>query len=130
MKQLNEKLMSINEQISTNINKINPEVQQQKTELDKKREELNGSYDTLLGQKADIETQLNEYNSIQEENDNQIIYVTQQEASMKFWTIITVIIILITIKNMYGDESPPMILNVLLIGIIIFIILTAILGFL
>lgn len=129
MKQLNEKLLSINEQISSSINNINPELEKQMTELNKKREELNGSYDSLLGQKADIENQLNEYNSIKEENDNQIIYVTQQEASMKFWAIITTIIVLITIKNMYGDESPPMILNVLLIGIIVLIVLTTISGF-
>jgi chromosome segregation ATPase len=127
IKQLNEKLLSINEQISSTINNINPEIQKQMTELNKKRQELNDSYDSLLGQKANIETQLNEYYSIQEENDNQIIYVTQQEAKMKFWTIITVVILLITMKNMYGDESPPMILNVLLIGILVFIVLTTIL---
>lgn len=129
MKQLNEKLLSINEQISSTINNINPEIQKQMTELNKKRKDLNESYNLLLGQKADIETQLNEYYSIQEENNNQIIYVTQQETMMKFWAIITVVILLITMKNMYGDSSPPIILNVLLIGILLFIVLTTILGF-
>lgn len=128
MKTLNDKLLSLNKQIADEINYVNPQVEQQSEEMNTKYIQLNESYQQLLEQKLEMEKQLQEYSSVEEEYDNQSLYVNQQASYMKVWVIITAVIVLITMKSMYGDASPPMFFTVLLVGIIVLIIITSILG--
>jgi hypothetical protein len=122
MKGLNEKLLSLNEQITSELTNINPEVEEQSQNKNTKQQKLHASYQSLLEQKLEMEGQLQEYNSIDEEYENQSLYVNQQTVSMRFWVLITSIVLLITITRMSGSDRSP--LSIWLIILIILTILT------
>lgn len=124
MKTLNDRLLQINKEISDALQSINPEVREQYEEKNQKHQELNSSYNQLLEQKIEIDKQLQEYYSIDQEENNQAIYVNQQNVSYRFWVLITCLVLLITIKRMVGSESPPLSITIWLIIIIVLIILT------
>lgn len=124
MKSLNEKLLSINQQIISEMSKISPEVQQQTTEKNDTYKELDNSYQNLLEQKMEMERQLQEYYSIEEDYNNQTLYVNQKALSMKIWMLVCAIVLLVTITKMYGPESPPLFATLWLIILILFVVLS------
>lgn len=124
MKYLNDRLLTLNKQITDELQNINPEVRQQYEEKNQKQQELNTSYNKLLEQKIELDKQLQEYYSIDQEENNQSIYVNQQNVSLRFWVLITSLVVLITIKRMFGSESPPIAMTIWILIIIVLIILT------
>lgn len=124
MKYLNERLLTLNKQINDELQNINPEVRQQYEEKIQKQQELNMSYNKLLEQKIELDKQLQEYYSINQEESNQSIYVTQQNVSLRFWVLITALVVLITLKRIFGSESPPIAITFWILIIIVLIILT------
>lgn len=128
MKALNEKLLSINQKIMSEMSKMNPEVEQQDVDKSKTYKELDSSYQNLLEQKMEMERQLQEYYSIEEDYDNQNLYVNQAALSMKFWVIVCAVVLLITMSNMYGEEGLPSFIKFPLIILIGLVIITTILS--
>ena len=124
MKGLNDQLLSINEQITNELKKSNPYIQQQSQEKNMQQQKLSESYQKLLEQKMEMEKQLQEYYSIEQDYDNQSLYVNQQTVSMRFWVLITCLILLVTFNKMYGSESPPIAITLWLLIIIVLIVLT------
>lgn len=124
MKGLNDQLLNINEQITNELKKSDPYIQQQSQEKNIQQQKLSESYQQLLEQKMEMEKQLQEYYSIEEEYDNQSLYVKQQTVSMRFWVLITCLILLVTFNKMYGSESPPIAITLWLLIIIVLIVLT------
>lgn len=122
MKYLNDRLLDLNNQIKNALQTINPEVREQYEEKQQKQQELNSSYNKLLEQKIELDKQLQEYYSIEQGENNQSIYVNQTNISYKFWVLITCIVLIITIKKLFGIESPT--ITVFFIIIIVLIILT------
>ena len=90
----------MNKKITDELQNINPEVIQQHEEKNQKQQELNQSYNKLLEQKIELDKQLQEYYSIEQEESNQSIYVTQQNASFRLWVFIAALVVLITLKKM------------------------------
>jgi hypothetical protein len=124
MKGLNDQLLSINEQITNELKKSNPYIQQQSQEKNIQQQKLGESYQQLLEQKMEMEKQLQQYYSIEQDYDNQSLYVNQQTVSMRFWVLITCLILLVTFNKMYGSESPPIAITLWLLIIIVLIVLT------
>jgi hypothetical protein len=124
MKNLNERLLDLNNKIKDALHSINPEVREQYEEKNKKQKELNTSYNQLLEQKIQLDKQLQEYYSIEQEENTKSIYVQQQHVSYRFWVLITCLVLLITITRMVGSESPPFSITIWIIIIIVLIILT------
>ena len=71
-----------------------------------------------------MEKQLQNYYSIEEENQNQSLYVNQQNVSMRFWALITCLILLVTLNKLYGADNPSIAISLWLFIIIILIVLT------
>jgi len=124
MQSLNKRLLELNQEISSELANINPEVETQTIENNKKQEELNKSYMQLLNQKIAMQKQLQEYYSIEQNENNESIFVTQQNVSLRFWVLITCLVLLFTIKKMLGTTSLPFSVIFWLIVLIILIILT------
>ena len=124
MKGLNDKLLSINEQITTELNNMDPEVQKLSQEKNTQTINLNKSYQSLLEQKSEMEKQLQDYYSIEEENQNQSLYVNEQNVSIRFWALITCLILLVTLNKLYGADNPSIAISLWLFIIIILIVLT------
>jgi hypothetical protein len=111
LKSLNDKMLTLNDNISNELKNIDPEVEEQQREKNEKQIKLNDYYEKLLEQKIEMEKQLQEYYSIEEDYVNQDLYANQQNVSLRFWSLITAIVLIITIKKMYGADSLP--INVL-----------------
>lgn len=129
IKILNVKLLSINEQISNEIKNVNPQVEQEMKDMKIKQQELNKSYQSLLEQEIEVESQLQEYYSIEQDKNNQELFANQQSISFRFWVLIASIIILITINKMYGADNPPLSVSIWFIILIILIVLSYSLSF-
>jgi hypothetical protein len=121
---LNDKLISINTQITALLKEMEPDVTEQKKEINEKQKQLDSSYQKLLGNKLDMETQLQEYYSINQENEKQSLFVTQKNTVMRFWMLITCLVLLFTIRKMYGAEQLPFLFVFWLIIAIIMLILS------
>ena len=124
MKGLNDKLLSINEQITNELKNSSPDVQKQFQQINEKQQNLTDSYQRLLEQKMEMEKQLQEYYSINEDNKNQTLFVNQQTISMRFWVLITCLVLLVTLNKLYGADSPSIAITILLLIIIVLIVLT------
>ena len=124
MKVLNNKLLDLNNQISSELSNINPEVKQQDVDKNVKQQQLNISYQKLLNQKIEIDEQLQEYYSINQDEINQSSYTNSQNVSLRFWVLITCLVLLVTIKQLVGSGSPPFSITIWLFIIIVLIILT------
>jgi chromosome segregation ATPase len=128
MKSLNEKLLSINQQIISEMSNIDPAVKQQDTNRNTTYKELDSSYQNLLEQKMEMEKQLREYYSVEEDYDNQTLYVNQKALSMKIWVIVCAVVLLVTMSKMYGEEGLPSFIKWPLIIIIVLVVLTTIMS--
>jgi hypothetical protein len=124
LQSLNKKLLELNQEISYELSNINPEVETQNIENNKKQQQLNKSYKQLLNEKMKMQKKLEEYYSIVQNENNEYIFTTQQNVSLRFWVLITCLVLLITIKRMLGSSSPPISIIFWLLMIIILIILT------
>ena len=124
LKVLNDKLLNLNNQISTELSTINPEINQQQIEKNIKQKQLNVSYQKLLNQKIEIDRQLQEYNSIEQDEINQSSYTNSQNISLRFWVLITALVLLFTIKQLFGSRIPPFPITIWLFIIMALIILT------
>jgi hypothetical protein len=71
-----------------------------------------------------MEKQLQEYYSIDKENENQTLFVTQNNTLLRFWVLITCLVLIFTIRKIYGAENLPFSIIFWLSVIIIMIILT------
>jgi membrane protein YdbS with pleckstrin-like domain len=71
-----------------------------------------------------MEKQLAEYYSLEQDYDNQSLFVNKKSMIMKLWTLLAAIVLIITLKNMYFPDSPPIFFTGFLIIIIVMIIFT------
>ena len=124
MQVLNDKLLDLNNKITTELSIINPQVKQQQIDKNLKQQQLTESYQELLNQKNDIDTQLQEYYSVEQDDMNQSLNTNSQNISLRFWVLITCLILLVTLKQFLGSENPPLSVSIWLLIIIVLIILT------
>lgn len=124
MNELNDKLVDINRKITDELKKSSPHIQEQYEQQNLKQEQLNKTHQHLLKQKYNTEKLLQEYNSIEEDNINKTLYVNQQNISIKFWVIITCITLLVSLRLLYGVESPSISIIIWILIIIVVLILS------
>ena len=124
MQSLNDKLLDLNNKITTELSIINPQVKQQQIDKNLKQQQLTESYQELLNQKNVIDAHLQEYYSVEQDDMNQSLYTISQNISLRFWILITCLILLVTIKQFFGSENPQLSVTIWLLIIIVLIILT------
>ena len=124
MKTLNEKLLALNTQITDELRNSSSNTELSNKENAIKQEQLTKSFDDLSNQKYVMEKHLAEYYSLEQDYNNQSLFVNKKSMSMKVWTILAAIILIITLKNMYSPDSPPIFFTAFLIIIIVMIIFT------
>ena len=124
MKYLNQKLLDLNQLITTELKKIYPAIKNQDKDTNLKQQQLTKTYGHLIEQKIELDKQFREYESIEQEEENQGLYVSQQNNVYKFWIIITCLVVLITLRQVFGFENLPISIIIWIVIIIILIILT------
>jgi hypothetical protein len=121
---LNDKLISINTKINNLLKEIEPYVDKEKQEVNTKHEQLDDSYKKLLDNKIAMEKQLQDYYSIEQQNEIQTLFVNQKNTLLRFWVLITCLVLIFTIRKIYGAETLPFSIIFWLLVVIIMIILT------
>jgi hypothetical protein len=102
MKYLNQRLLDLNNEITNELRNINPELKQQYEEKKTIQEQLNVSYDKLLEQNNSLKQDLEEHYSIEQEENNQTLFVNKESIYYKLWILLAFIVVFITIKQMIG----------------------------
>jgi len=120
MKGLNDKLINLNQQISSAIVVLNPQVEVQNTIKNSKQQQLDETYNQLLEQKLEMDKQLQEYYSVEEDNKEQGLFASQKNLSYRFWISLTIILIIVTISKMLG---LPTSMTTMIWAIIIYILI-------
>jgi hypothetical protein len=116
---LNEKLISINQQLRNEIKNIEPTIASENITNIKRQNTFEDSYYKLSNKKKEIHNLLKQYDTIESELNDQTLIVDQANSSLRLWTFIAFILLLILLKQIYGVDSPS--------GIIMFITIILIL---
>jgi hypothetical protein len=102
LKTINDRLIQLNDEIVEQFKSITKTEEMDNTYL-----LLTNQYKKLSEEKILIDKQIQEYFSVEETLVNQELYVSQQNITMRFWMIIVCLILLFTLKKLYGDGSLP-----------------------
>jgi hypothetical protein len=119
---LNEKLISINQQLRSEIKNIEPTIESENESNSKKQESFDDSYYKLSDNNTEIQKILKQYDTIESELNNQTLVVDQANISLQLWTFIALIIFLILLKQIYGIDSHPSIMMFITIILILIIL--------
>ena len=114
LKNLNQKLIDINKRISNKLNIMYPLAKEDANLKNQKQQELNQYYASLLKEKTELDIMLKDYQTLEEELNNNTLYVNQQNASLRIWVFLAFILLVITIKNMAGINTFSVIVIILL----------------
>jgi hypothetical protein len=124
LQSLNSKLLSLNQQIGSYLKQINPQVKQQQSANAQKQQQLDEYYQKLLQQKIHMEKQLQDYYSVEQDNENQSLFTNQQNKSYRIWALLSALVLIITLKKLFGIEflsSKVIFLLFLIMGLITFL---------
>jgi hypothetical protein len=121
---LNEKLISINQQLRNEIKNLNPKIEEENTANTEKQEKFDDYYYKLSDEKKHIQKILRQYDTIEAELNDQTLVVDQANGSLKLWTFVAFILLLILLKQIYGIETPPTGIMMFITVIILLIVLS------
>jgi hypothetical protein len=102
---LNDKLISINEELRRETKKITPKLNEEKENNEKKRQKFDQYYNELYYDKSEMAKLLNEYNSIDADLNDQTLVVNQENLSLRLWTLVAIILSFVVFKKMVGSSS-------------------------
>lgn len=105
LKSLNDRMLSINKQLTTAIANSEPQVQQQQTENNKKSEELHRYYAQLLAERLQMDKMIDANNTINSEYQNQSLLVNQANGSLRVWTVIACVLVIIVLNQFRGKQT-------------------------
>lgn len=123
LQSLNDSLTSITTKINQLIADAAPELTQLYDEKATQQIELNDVYQKLLDEKVQLLSEIEEYNTITETINDKELIVNRENGMFRFWIIITLIVLIIVIKQLFGLENS-MSTIIWLVIIILIIILT------
>ena len=123
LQSLNDSLTSITTKINQLITNAAPELTQLYDEKATQQIELNAVYQKLLDEKVQLLSEIEEYNTITETIVDKELIINRENGMFRFWIIITLIVLIIVIKQLFGLESS-MSTIVWLVIILLIIILT------
>lgn len=124
MKYYNNKLLELNKQMAEQMSYIDPIVAEDLDQNEIKQQELNTNYESLLEQNIELNNQLEEYYSIEQQEEEQKIFVNSQNGVYKIWFIITGLVLIFTIKHLSGSENPNVSATFWILVFILLVVLT------
>jgi hypothetical protein len=98
IKQLNDKLTDLNQKIEKTLSEIVPEQDAQVEEKNTKQTELQKVYQQLLVDRRNIDEMIKEYRMLNQEYDDNSIYVEQANSAYILWFVFAILIIFFTLK--------------------------------
>ena len=114
LKQLNVQLMNLNDKLTKQINKGQPIFEKQTEERAKQSEALDKNYKSLISEREKIETQLKQFDDVNEAQINSTLIVDKNYAIYKYLIGAFIIIVLIimslptNVSNQITEQLPQM----------------------
>ena len=114
LKQLNIQLMNLNDKLTKQINKGQPIFEKQTEERAKQSEALDKNYKSLMSEREKIETQLKQFDDVNEAQINSTLIVDKNYAIYKYLIGAFIIIVLIimslptNVSNQITEQLPQM----------------------
>jgi len=100
LKNLNQKLMDINKQISNKLSMAYPLAKEETDLKNEKQQELQQSYSSLVKERTELEVMINNNDTLEETLNNNTLYVNQKNMSLHIWVILAIILLVVTLKTM------------------------------
>jgi hypothetical protein len=124
LNKLNDKLISINQQLRTEVKNINPMIAEEKDSYSQKQKQFDDYYYQLSDEKKSIQKLIQQYNTIESELNDKTLVVDQANSSLRLWTILAFLLLLVIMKQSYisGEDSFSNMKYLLIV--IVFIILS------
>lgn len=104
IKNLNDRLRDLNEKIEKTLGEIVPEQEAQIDEKYSKRQKMRNIYQHLLADRKNIEHMLKEYKMIDQQYEDNSIYVQQTNSAYILWFIFAIIIVFYTIRQQFFPQ--------------------------
>lgn len=121
LRKLNNRLQQINIEIAAELEKSYPQAQSEQNANKEKRDELKKTYVILVDENAELDKAIKEYeriNGVYEENS---LLADKESFSLRLWTLLALILVIITISKQTGAEGP----NTFWLIVIIILLLTS-----
>ena len=119
---LNNRLIQINKSLTQLIETTNSQLAMEEAVVNGSKKQLHGYYAQLLKERLQMAKILEDQQTIDEENNDNFMYVDTQNTSFRLWSLAACILILIVIKKMLGIDTSFVTLFWLLISIILLIV--------
>jgi len=105
LKSLNKRLLEINRQITTAIANSSPQMGTQDTENQQKSNDLHKYYAQLLAERLQMDKMVATNDTINSEYENQTLVVNQANGSLRFWTVVACVLVIIVLNQMRGKQA-------------------------
>lgn len=102
---LNNRLIKINKELTQLIETTNSKLAAEKAKDDNSKQQLHKYYAQLLKERLQMAKILEEHKTIDQDNETQSLYVSTQNSTLRLWSLLACILILIVINKMLGGET-------------------------
>lgn len=119
MQGINDKLIKLNRDIIQQMNNLNGYVSKMNDENKQIYEQLLQSRLSLVQQREEMESQLAQYNTVIEQENDQSLFSTQQYWLLYVWILVLVLMIGIAVKQSTSQDNQALFIGLLLMGCMI-----------
>lgn len=107
LNRLNDKLMTINDNLRSETKKLAPLVKEEKEANEKTLQKFDRYYYELNDDKIQMAKLLNEYNSVEADLNNQTLIVNKENLSFRIWILLSFILCIAVFRKMTETTGIP-----------------------
>ena len=104
LKMLNQKLLDINKSMEETLGSMSSSENHDITDKDLKKGELTSIYNSLMEERQNINKMIDNSTAIEQSYNDNSIYVSQNNTTYTFWTLVALIIVVFTLKMQFYPE--------------------------
>ena len=101
---LNQKLLDINKNMEDTLGSMSSSENHDIADKDLKKGELTSIYNSLMEERRNINKMIDDSTSIEQSYNDNSIYVSQNNTTYTFWTLVALIIVVFTLKMQFYPE--------------------------
>jgi len=119
LKMLNQKLLDINKNMEDTLGSMSRSENHDIADKDLKKGELTSIYNSLMEERRNINKMIDNSTAIEQSYNDNSIYVSQNNTTYTFWTLVALIIVVFTLKMQFYPE-----LQLNMVSVVYWIIIT------
>ena len=104
LKMLNQKLLDINKNMEDTLGSMSSSENRDIADKDLKKGELTSIYNSLMEERRNINKMIDDSTAIEQSYNDNSIYVSQNNTTYTFWTLVALIIVVFTLKMQFYPE--------------------------